>query len=86
MKFKNYNEQDLLNNQYAILQHDEEEPIELIAGLYDNLENANKRLNNLKKDAERQFEKGINITGYTLVKANEERVRKCFNYESEENL
>lgn len=81
---ENYNDEDLLNKNYAILYWDAEEPYEYIVSLHDEYDKAKKRLDYLNKQANKLFDKGIATCRYGIYKTDDLRLKKCFNYERDE--
>lgn len=81
-----YQEKDLLDKNYAILEYDVEEPFSCIASLHKEYDKAKKRLDYLRKQAQRDFENDIRIYDYILVEIKNEKVRKCINYEKGDEL
>lgn len=81
---KTYNEKDLLNKNYAILEFDAEEPYPVIASLHEEREKAEKRQKHLRKEAIKLFEKGISNIDYIIVSIDDKRVKQSLNYEEME--
>ena len=76
-----YQEKNLLDKNYAILEYDVEEPFSCIVSLHKEYGKAKKRLDYLRKEAQRKFENNIRIYDYILVETKNEKVRNCINYE-----
>ena len=85
MNCKDYTKKDLEGKKYAILSCDAEEYFDYIVSLHEEYNKAKKRLEYLRKIAKRDFDKGISITDYILIKIDDERVLRCGNYEREED-
>ena len=81
MNCRDYNEKDLLNKKYAILEYSVEDCMYYIVSLHDDYIKAKKRLEHLNREARRLFDKGIDSVGYELHETNSLKIRKCFNYE-----
>lgn len=81
MFIKIYNKNDLVGKNYAVILCDAEDPYEYIASLHEDIVKAKKRLKFLKQQAQRLFFNDISITDYALVDINDQRVKRCFNYE-----
>lgn len=84
MNCKDYSEKDLLNKKYAILEYSVEDCMYYIVSLHEDYIKAKKRLEHLKREARKLFDKGIDSVEYGLYETNDTKIYKCFNFERED--
>lgn len=85
MRCKNFTKKDLIGKRCAIIIVDEEDPMNYIEGLYSSREIALSKYKKLREQAKRDFIRDVGIYDYIISDVNDIEVRKCFNFESEED-
>lgn len=84
MIIKDYTKKDLKNKKYVVTEWVEEEGMRYIVSLHETKEMADKRCKYLNKQANKLFEKGIDSVAYGVHEISSELLKRCFNYEEEE--
>lgn len=84
MDCKVYMEKDLKGKNYVVTEWVEEDGMRYIVSLHETKEMADKRCKYLNRQAKTMFEKGIDSVAYGVHEISVELLRKCFNYELEE--
>ena len=79
---KEYNEKDMQNKKYAVISYDYEDFVYHLKSTHEDKKMAERRYNYLKRQEEIFFNKSQGYAiDYYIVDINDERVKKCCNYE-----